>query len=127
MFVYRRGGSNMKFVSEEFKNFKLDLKEALKELEEKYSINVEVRGIHYSDVTFDCDLHIKKTDIDADRFEWDQVCELYGLKKEHYNAIIEIERTYFLHSRTLTYTHESPIFMGFFCCLLECVCVKRWF
>ena len=32
----------------------------------------------------------------------------------------EIERTYFLHSRTLMYTHESPILWGFllFICIL---------
>lgn len=99
----------MKFVSEEFKNFKLDLKEALKELEEKYSINVEVRGIHYSDVTFDCDLHIKKTDIDADRFEWDQVCELYGLKKEHYNAVIELDSKRYQLKSIDTHKRKYPI------------------
>lgn len=81
----------MKFVRDEFNDFKVDLKEALKELEEKYSINVEIRGIHYNDVTFDCDLHIKKTDIDADRFEWNKICEFYGLKAEYYNAVIEID------------------------------------
>lgn len=81
----------MEFETEEFGKFRADLKNAVKEIEGKYNISINIDRINYGDTSFDCKLHVKKADIDADRIEWNRYCYQYGLRSEDYNAIITFE------------------------------------
>lgn len=99
----------MKFITEEFNKFRDDLKDAVKGVEKKYDISIDVSSINYGDTSFDCKLHVKKTDIDADSIEWGKHCYLYGLRAEDYNAIITINGVKYQLKEINTRKRKYPI------------------
>ena len=99
----------MEFVGDEFKFFMVDLKSAVKEIESKYKVDIEVQKINYGDVSFNCNLLVKKADIDSDRIEWNKVCGIYGLTNEDYKRVILIDGKRYQLKQINTRKRKYPI------------------
>lgn len=80
----------MEFNKKDFMEFRENAKQALKEVESKFGIEINMGNISYSEEAFTCKLEAKRTDIDADFVNWKKNCVYYGLAEEDYDSIISI-------------------------------------
>lgn len=87
----------MEFNKKEFDNFRKDLQEALKEIEEKYQVKIKSNNIKYTDIDFKIDLTVLKNQegFDAEKEKFEKYCVMYGFKKEHYKNKITLQNKQF--------------------------------
>lgn len=74
----------MQFTNNEFNQFRKDVKDALKEVEEKYQISIEAGSISYSDKRFSMKLEATKNGCDIRKEEFEQACRFYGFEPDDY-------------------------------------------
>lgn len=76
----------MQFTDEQFKQFRADLKAAVKELEKKYEVLIEPKKIKYDENSFDLNITVTKNEegIDVEKLEFEKYCGLYGFEKQDY-------------------------------------------
>lgn len=76
----------MEFSNEEFKNFRKDVLNTLKIIEEKYSVTIDVGNIRYRAFDFDMKLNVVKNDtaVDGKRALFEQDCISYGFAASDY-------------------------------------------
>ena len=83
----------MEFNRRDFEAFREDTKNALREVEKKYGLTMELGNIGYSDMEFKFSvtaLKIGEQDIDSDQARFNYDCKAFGLKPEDYKAIVVI-------------------------------------
>ena len=71
----------------EFEVFRLEVKEALKGISEKYNFNIEAGSIKYTDINFDMTLKITEKEVNGKSYElleFEKYCSMYGLKSSDY-------------------------------------------
>lgn len=82
------------------KNFRKDFKEAVKDLEEKYNLEINIGNITYSDVDFQTKLNavLIKDGKSVEQIEFEKYCEYYNLKPSDYNRKLKTQEkgTYYL-------------------------------
>lgn len=77
----------MEFTKRGFNNFREDLKEALKALEEKHNVTISHGGIRYDDTLFTTKMTVTKNRTDGkdvQQAEFEMNCSLYGFKESDY-------------------------------------------
>ena len=74
----------MEFTDLEFEGFKSEVRRALKEVCDKYELNLTSMGIRYAEADFDLRLSFDKTDVDTERIKFMNDCEYYGYQKSDY-------------------------------------------
>lgn len=74
----------MRFNKVYFANFRADVKEALKSVEEKYGVEIECGNITYSEDRFDLKIKAVKAGVDIRKIEFERLCYRHGLKPEDY-------------------------------------------
>lgn len=78
----------MEFNKVNFEAFRNDAKEALREVAEKYDVEISFGNISYTDFEFDLKMHVAKRgdeDTDMSQLKFERECMYYGFKKEDYN------------------------------------------
>jgi len=71
----------------EFEGFREEVREALKEVAEKYNFNIEAGKIKYTDISFDMSLSVTEKEVDGKSYEvleFEKYCNMYGLKSSDY-------------------------------------------
>lgn len=83
----------MQFNKQEFLNFREDLKEALKGIEEKYNIKVCQSNISYTDLDFNMKLKVSKNEegVDIEKEKFKRHCWEFGFKEEQYKAKFKMQ------------------------------------
>ena len=83
----------MNFTKREFDAFRVDLREAVKGVEEKYNIKINDRNISYDETSFTLKLEAKKNEMFTEEFEINEfktAARLYGFKPEDYKRNFEV-------------------------------------
>lgn len=78
----------------DFKEFRKDVEEALKDVAEKYGISIKAADISYDSTTVDLKLKCERTDIDVQKAKFEEgvtYMECYGFKKEDYKKPFSIK------------------------------------
>lgn len=70
--------------------FEDELMAAIKPLEEKYQIKIQVEKTIYNSVSFKTTLDVRRSDLDTDRILWQSKCHKYNLIPEDYMAKITL-------------------------------------
>lgn len=106
----------MKFNRKEFEAFRNDVEEALKQVSEKYGIEIECGKISYTDFDFNMQLKATKNDgnIDGKKALFEQECLLYGFKPEDYERQFTANGKNF---KLVGFNRKSPKN----CCSIYCV------
>lgn len=82
----------MNFNKQDFTLFRQDLKKALEQVEKKYGLRITPGQISYDSLSFVIKLTAEKTvgkngeEIDPEKENFKQICNLYGLEPEDYKA-----------------------------------------
>ena len=74
----------MNFTNKEFIAFRNDFKEAIKEVENKHKISIDIGNITYKDFEFTTRLTGKKIEEGIEQKEFDNLCSKYGFKPSDY-------------------------------------------
>ncbi len=77
---------------QEFINFRNEVNEALKEISNKYNIDLKAGNITYTNNSFTCKLEAKAKEIDGksyEQIEFEKYCMIYNLKPTDYNKLIQ--------------------------------------
>lgn len=77
----------MNINKESLKEFRKDLDEIIKPLEEKYGVTIDLGSISFSDIEFSTKINVKNNEINGksvEQYEFEKVCHLYGFKPEDY-------------------------------------------
>jgi len=111
----------MNFNTQEFNEFRKDMTEALKAVEEKYRVKIDFGGYKYSLNEFSTKMTVVKADanVNVESDNYKRYCRMYGFSEDHY-------RKPFVHEDGLGY-----VLIGFnlnapkFACLIERVKDKK--
>ncbi|MDO4978280.1 MAG: hypothetical protein Q4E53_13595 [Eubacteriales bacterium] len=81
----------MDFNNQEFDAFAKDVKDALREVCQKYHLKLVGSRISYADVDFDLKLSFEKDDdeLEVERIRFERDCEYYGFLPEDYLRTFE--------------------------------------
>ena len=74
----------MKFDRKGFDSFRNDLTEAVKAVEETHQVKLEAGSIRFDDLGFTMGTTWKRSDIDANKIDFERNCALYGFQPEDY-------------------------------------------
>lgn len=101
----------MEFTRSQFEAFKEDVKKALKEVSEKYDVDISTGKITYSDMSFDLKLSVSKSGFNQEESDFKRYCELYGLKKSDYGKKVRLDgKVYKLVGLSIT-SNKYPIIL----------------
>lgn len=105
----------MEFTKKEFTSFRNDVEEALKSLEEKYGVTIDVGHISYSEFDFTAQLKVTKNDgkTDGRKLLFEQYCRLYGFEPEDYERELNLSGKVF---KLVGFNPRSPKN----CCSIYC-------
>ena len=108
--------SIMNFNKAGFEAFRADLKNALKEVEEKHGISIDFGRISYTDYEFTMPLTAIRSDgnTDGKRMLFEQYCKLYGFAKEDYEREFTSDQKQF---KLVGFNTRSPKN----CCEIYCI------
>ena len=90
------------------RNFRIDFNNAMKELEEKYKISIELGKISYDDAKFTAKITANVIGEEAkekEREEFEQYARLYGFNSDDYGKEIVIQGKRF---RFIGFNHRCP-------------------
>ena len=99
----------MEFNKNDFSAFRENAKQALREVESEFGIEIKMGNISYSEEAFTCKLEVVRTDIDADFVNWKKNCMYYGLAEEDYNSVISIHNGKYKLKRFNNKKRKYPI------------------
>lgn len=90
----------MNFTNKEFKEFREDFTTAVKELEEKFGLDVTLGNISYSIDKFTCRMTCQKRKSkgsaqDAEKSAFHKLCHFYGFEKEDYKLQFSLNNKLF--------------------------------
>lgn len=87
----------MEFNKKEFDNFRNDLQQALKGIEEKYQVKINTGKIKYTELDFNIDMKVIKNEdgLNVEQEKFEKYCIIYGFKKEHYKNKITLQNKQF--------------------------------
>ena len=85
----------MKFNNKEFADFRRDFKHAMKALEEKHNVSIDMGSITYNEVKFTSKMEvISKEGVEEGtsgaQITWDADCSQFGLKAEHFGKRVKL-------------------------------------
>jgi hypothetical protein len=97
------------FTKPELKNFREDFQQAVKELETKYGVTIELGSISYTSNDFHAKMEVKKKVVEGiegnvshDQFEFEKYCFFVGLTKDFYG------KQFSMHGKTFTISGINP-------------------
>ena len=107
----------MEFNKREITEFMNDFKKAMKELEDKYKVKVEMSGTTYTEMEMTSKFKVTRCDVernvDGKKDIFNRECFIYGFKPEHYKKDFKLEgKTFYLEG----FNRKSPKN----CCSIYC-------
>lgn len=101
------------FTKPELKNFREDFSSAVKELEKKYGVSIELGSITYTANDFHAKMEVKKNvvegNISYDQAEFEKYCMIFGLTKDFYGKKFSMNGKTFTVSGINTKAHKMPV------------------
>lgn len=76
------------FNKQEFKNFRNDVEVALREVAEKYNVDIRAGKINYTEIDFNMKLEVKAREVNGvsyEQAEFNEYCVMFGFKESDYN------------------------------------------
>lgn len=81
-------------ITREFiKEFRSDFKKAVKELEEKHGVTIDLKNISFDNVSFRGPVEVKLKEVNgvsSEQVEFEKLCSLYGLAPSDYKKKITL-------------------------------------
>jgi hypothetical protein len=74
----------MNFTKQEFDAFRKDVEKALAEVAKWYFLDIKVGGISYTSNDFTAKMTCTKTDVNAEKDNYELYCKMYGFSKDDY-------------------------------------------
>lgn len=77
-----------------FDQFRTDFDNAMKALQDKYDVTIDLGNIGYSNTEFSSKITVKPRTIDGkgiEQVEFEKACKLYGFEPDHYLAHFELQ------------------------------------
>ena len=81
---------NMEINNKTLTSFISDFESAVKDLEKKYGVQIDLGNVRYSDFNFSTKMTVSNAGSkeEAAKRNWDLNCSLFGFKKEHFGQEI---------------------------------------
>lgn len=106
----------MNFNKQGFDAFRADFQEAVKSVEEKHGVKIDIGGIRYGAYDFTTTMTVTKSDggVDGKRKIFEQQCGSYGFDKDDYEKEFTLDKKRF---QLVGFNPKSPKN----CCSIYCI------
>lgn len=106
----------MNFNKQGFDAFRADFQEAVKSVEEKHGVKIDIGGIRYRAYDFTTTMTVTKSDsgVDGKKEIFEQQCVSYGFSKDDYEREFTLDKKRF---KLIGFNPKSPKN----CCSIHCI------